>query len=162
MAEARHGCRKTMKVAILALAAVFVGLCGPSFAADPIRLLVPTVTVYPGQLVERGRLEFRHYRPAYAANINAVKKHTQVAGKVAGRTLVPLRPILLSSLRNPHLVKAGKPVRLVFEAGALQISTLGVPLADGEEGDTVRVRNMDSGKILRASVMGDGSLRVAN
>lgn len=149
------------KALLAALSAICLITFGGLAVAEPIRLLVPTVTVYPGQPVDHGRLEFRHYRAGYASKIRAVKEHSQIVGKVAGRTLVPLRPILLKSLRNPHLVKAGKPTRLVYEAGALQISTLGVPLSDGEAGDMVQVRNLDSGKILYARVSGDGSLRVS-
>ena len=46
------------RVAALIVAAVTLVFWSQRSGAEPVRLLVPTVTVYPGQPVYRGRLEF--------------------------------------------------------------------------------------------------------
>ncbi|TIW44389.1 MAG: flagella basal body P-ring formation protein FlgA, partial [Mesorhizobium sp.] len=44
--------------------------------------------------------------------------------------------------------------------GALTISASGVTLQPGAAGDLVKVRNVDSGKIISGTVMGDGTIMV--
>ncbi len=146
-----------------------LGLCataclGVSFAsraaAEPVPFLVPTRTVYPGQEVTKGRLEIRHFRASYGANLRAVKHHQQVRGKVAARTLVPMRPILLKNLREPHLVRPGSRSKLIFSQGTLTITAVVTAQEAGSVGDLIRVRNVDSGKYLMARVRPDGVLEL--
>ncbi len=129
-------------------------------ASEPVPFLVPTRTVYPGQDIARGRLEIRHFRASYGAGLKAVKQHHQVAGKIATKTLVPMRPILLKFLREPHLVRSGARSRLIFSKGNLTITTIVTALQSGSAGDTIRVRNVDSGKYIMARIREDGALEV--
>ena len=84
----------------------------------------------------------------------------QIDGMVAKRTLLPGKLIPLSSVREAYLVEAGTPVRVNYVEGALQISTVGVPLQPGAAGDVVRVRNSESGAVLTGTVMVDGTIKV--
>ncbi len=146
-----------------------LGLCaaaclGVSFAsraaAEPVPFLVPTRTVYPGQDISKGRLEIRHFRASYGATLRAVKQRHQVEGKVAAKTLVPMRPILLKNVREPYIVQSGTRAKLIFSKGNLTITTLVTALQSGSVGDLIRVRNVDSGKRLVARVRPDGVLEV--
>jgi flagella basal body P-ring formation protein FlgA len=58
------------------------------------------------------------------------------------------------------LVEKGAAVEMMFVSGALTISASAVTLESGSAGDLVKVRNIDSGKILSGTVMADGSIRV--
>ncbi|MCP5075708.1 MAG: flagellar basal body P-ring formation protein FlgA [Rhodobacteraceae bacterium] len=146
-----------------------LGLCavaclGVSFAsraaAEPVPFLVPTRTVYPGQDIAKGRLEIRHFRASYGASLDAVKFHRQVKGKVATKTLVPMRPILLKYMRDPHMVRTGARSKLIFSKGNLTITATVTALQSGSVGDVIRVRNIDSGKFIMARVRPDGALEV--
>ncbi|TIO47611.1 MAG: flagella basal body P-ring formation protein FlgA, partial [Mesorhizobium sp.] len=44
--------------------------------------------------------------------------------------------------------------------GALTISAAGVTLQPGAAGDLIKIRNVDSGKIISGTVMADGTIRV--
>ncbi len=129
-------------------------------AAEPVPFLVPTRTVYPGQEISKGRLEIRHFRASYGASLDAVKHHRQVQGKIATKTLVPMRPILLQYLREPHMVRSGTRSKLIFNRGNLTITTTVTALQSGSIGDVIRVRNIDSGKFIMARVRPDGALEV--
>ncbi len=146
-----------------------IGLCavaclGVSFAsrakAEPVPFLVPTRTVYPGQEISKGRLEIRHFRASYGASLDAVKFQREVEGKIATKTLVPMRPILLKYLREPHMVRAGSRSKLIFSKGNLTITATVTALESGSIGDIIRVRNIDSGKSIMARVRSDGDLEV--
>ncbi len=151
-----------MRIGLLGLcAAVCLGVPFASrAAAEPVPFLVPTRTVYPGQDISKGRLEIRHFRASYGASLDAVKFHRQVQGKIATKTLVPMRPILLKNMREPHMIRSGARSRLIFSKGNLTITTTVTALQSGSIGDIIRVRNIDSGKSIMARVRSDGDLEV--
>jgi hypothetical protein len=53
---------------------------------------------------------------------------------------------------NPILVKPRDMVRLVARVGALRVTALGEALQEGRHGETVRVRNVDSSKVVAGRV----------
>jgi flagella basal body P-ring formation protein FlgA len=84
-----------------------------------------------------------------------------VIGKAASRPLPPQTPIRLTALRRPYVVRKGDRVLIEAKQGGLSIQTAGVTKANGELGQTITVSNTDSGKDLRAKVVGPGVVRVA-
>jgi hypothetical protein len=53
---------------------------------------------------------------------------------------------------NPILVKPRDMVRLVARIGAMRVTALGEALQEGRKGETVRVRNVDSSKVVAGRV----------
>ncbi len=84
---------------------------------------------------------------------NVLTDADSLAGKVAGRSLRPGRPILEHEISEPLMVERGKPVTMLFRHGALVISARGRALVDGSEGEIVRVLNIDSGRTVEATVI---------
>ncbi|RVA54437.1 flagellar basal body P-ring formation chaperone FlgA, partial [Mesorhizobium sp. M7A.F.Ca.CA.004.09.1.2] len=85
----------------------------------------------------------------------------ELDGKVAKRTLLPGRYIPSTAIREAWLVEQGASVQIFFIAGGLTISATAVTLQPGVAGDLVKVRNIDSGKILSGTVMADGTIQVS-
>ncbi|UIJ72867.1 flagellar basal body P-ring formation chaperone FlgA [Aurantimonas sp. HBX-1] len=146
--------------AAVALAAMFI-LSVPvrAFSAE-LDMPVPTVVVYPGQNVFERGLD----RKAYVVKDEKlglyVADESMLEGRVARRTLLPGRPILLSDLKLADVVSAGAAVTLVYEADGLMITGLGTALQSAPAGELVRVRNADSGVIVSGVVAPDGSVRI--
>jgi flagella basal body P-ring formation protein FlgA len=63
-------------------------------------------------------------------------------------------------LRDAPLVRKGQMVRVLFDNGSMQISTIGMPEEDGAAGGMVRIRNLTSNKIIYAKVLGDSLVGV--
>lgn len=128
--------------------------------ADRVGFIVPTRTVYAGQPVSEVGLSERMFFikadavPLYVTDIS------QALNKVAKRTLTAGRPISLSALADPVLIERGQSTRLVFTAGDLVITATGVSLQPGSAGDFIKIRNIDSGRVVTGTVLGDGSVRV--
>ena len=85
-----------------------------------------------------------------------------VIGKMARRTLLPGH----GDSRSPGstirvLVVNGAQVKLVYIDGGLSISAVGMALQDGAAGDSVKVRNDDSGVTVTGVVQPDGAVRVS-
>lgn len=84
----------------------------------------------------------------------------EVIGKRAIRPLAVQVPISKSALAQPYLVRKGDQVTIEAKRKGLLIQTIGVTKAVGQVGQTVTVTNQESGKELRAKVVGPGLVRV--
>lgn len=85
---------------------------------------------------------------------------TDVIGKSVARPLQTNNPIRLGMVKKPYAVRKGDRVSIEARRGGLSIQTVGVTKASGELGQTITVANVDSGKELRARVVGPGAVRV--
>jgi flagella basal body P-ring formation protein FlgA len=141
-------------------AAVGLALCCalPALAQEVV--LIPKRVIYPGETVSADALKEVTLKPGKQAPEAVAVTLAELEGKVAKRTLLTGRYIPLSSLREAYLVEKGAAVEVMFVSGALTISASAVTLESGSAGDLVKVRNVDSGKILTGIVMADGSIRV--
>lgn len=147
---------------IAALVALATGLTiavsASSFAKAPVAL-VPTKTIYPGEVLTGAHVEAVEVTNPNLSGGYASEVH-QIDGLIAKQTLLAGRTIPLAALRVPAAVIRGTNVRLVFTIGNLTLSASGAPLTDGAVGDVVRARNLDSGVIVSGTVMRDGTIQV--
>ena len=90
-----------------------------------------------------------------------IRSRAGLVGKMARRTLLPGWAILPNSVNNPRAVVNGAEVRLVYVDGGLTIIASASALQDGAIGDTIKVRNVDSGLTVSGVIQADGSVRVS-
>ncbi|WP_040456922.1 flagellar basal body P-ring formation chaperone FlgA [Hoeflea sp. 108] len=138
----------------------FAMLGGAAMAAEQEVVLVPNRVIYPGEAIALSSLKEVALRPGKVRPDGVATLPAELDGRVAKRTLLPGRYVPVNALREAWLVERGAAVQVVFAAGALMISASGVTLEPGAAGDVVKVRNIDSGKILTGTVMADGSIHV--
>ena len=139
-------------------AAIVFATVGPGSADAGGRVLVPTVTIYPGDIVQAGRLREAEIDDDASGLISAPG---EIEGKIARRTLLAGRPILRNWIDEPVAVANGSAVSLIYEEPGLTIRATGQALEPGRIGDAIRVRNADSGIVVVGSVRPDGAIRVA-
>ncbi|MCO6187124.1 flagellar basal body P-ring formation chaperone FlgA [Rhizobium sp. L1K21] len=140
-----------------ALALSLIGV--PAFAEGDLYAVVPTHTIYPGEVLTASRLEeVKVTNPNLKGDF--AQSISQVEGKVTKRTLMAGHAVYISGLREPFVVNRGEQVRIVYMTNGLQISALGLPLEDAVVGDVIRVRNSDSGLTISGIVLDDGSVKV--
>ena len=56
----------------------------------------------------------------------------------------------------PPLVKRGEIITIAAVNGGLKITATGIAKSNGQEGDTIRVKNSGSGKEILCKVIGPG------
>jgi flagella basal body P-ring formation protein FlgA len=83
---------------------------------------------------------------------------SELAGKSAKRTLIKGEAIPLSALRSPVLVMQGKSVLLKAEGEGFSVSLTATAMESGAQGETIRVRNPESGVIVSGVVGADGTV----
>ncbi len=134
-----------------------------ALAARADEMLVPAakVVIYPGDIVGDDALEDVALSRAGPGGPFALSR-VEVVGKAARRTLLPGRAIPLAAVDNPRVIRNGAEVTMVYIDGALTITTIGAALQDGAVGETVKVRNTDSGVTVQGRVRSDGSVLVSD
>mgnify|MGYP003501331045 FL=1 len=61
----------------------------------------------------------------------------------------------------PPLVKRGQTVTILSATQGLEVRATGEALADGTSGETIRVRNLLTRKVIQATVQDAGLVRVS-
>ena len=79
-----------------------------------------------------------------------------ILGKVAKRTIKSQQVIGPHMLDLPTLITKGDSVIIEAGANGLTISTLGTALQSGKKGRQIRIKNIRSGKVIRAYVIAKG------
>ncbi len=123
---------------------------------------VPTVTIYPGDIIRDAMLTDRDMPGDFAGRRSTVLDRSGLVGKTARRTLLPGLPISTNAVGEPKIVTIGAMVRVVFIEGGLTISTYASALQAGAVGDVIPVRNMESGLTISGTIESDGSIKVSN
>lgn len=144
------------------LAAVLLALLpqAPAFAGETIP--VPTITIYPGDIIRDAMLATRELPEDFAGRGATILSKDALIGKTARRTLLPNLPIPYNAIGEPKVVTVGAMVRVVFVEGGLTISTYGSALKAGSVGDVIPVRNNESGLTVSGRVEQDGTVRVSD
>lgn len=83
-----------------------------------------------------------------------------VAGLAARTNLRPGRPLSRGDFERPQLIARGDQVTLVYEVGAMRLTTKGQAMASGAAGDLIDIMNIQSRRTVTGTVMGRGQVRV--
>ena len=137
---------------------LFIALGAPAAAEDmrapsPKRIIYPGDTITQDMLIEAPIEARSHSGPVALAP-------EDVVGMTSSQTLLPGQSIPMSALRPPRVVRAGAAVSMIYIDGGLEITASGDALQDGVVGETVKLRNEDSGVTVTGRVRADGSVLV--
>jgi flagella basal body P-ring formation protein FlgA len=127
-------------------------------AEEPV-MPVPRVTIYPGDTITNELIVDKPFPGPDDAIVGYLGREGLV-GKVSRQTLLPGQPIPPNAVREPYLIKQGQAALVVFQSGSLVISTSAVPLQPGSVGESISLRNPDSGTTIRGVIQADGTVRV--
>jgi len=120
--------------------------------ATAVRDLQPGETITPDNArVELVDVEQRPSRP-WAPPFGLVTAAPVPAGRA-------IRPDVLHPPAAGVLVERNATVMMQIEGPGFRVTGVGLALEDGRAGDTVRVRNTDTKRIVTARVMPDGTVR---
>lgn len=127
--------------------------------AQEVESPTPKAVIYPGDVI-RSDMLVDDARPVRDSGGPYIENRDMIVGKVARLTLLPGHAIPFSGVSNRKLVANGGQVTLIYSEGGLTIVATGSALQDGSIGDSVRVRNSDSGVTVSGAVQPDGSVMV--
>ncbi len=86
---------------------------------------------------------------------------SQVNGRLAKRAIAPDQILTAAMLKNPDIVSKGQSVIIEAASGNFAIRSAGTALTNGGMGDTIKVRNAQSGRVVEGVIVSEGKIRVA-
>lgn len=95
-----------------------------------------------------------------AGAAGALTDPQQVVGKILRRPLLSDAVVTLDSLEEPRLVRRDDQVMLVAAGSGIEVRMQGRALADGVAGETIKVRNLGSKRVIEGIVEAPGLIRV--
>lgn len=93
-------------------------------------------------------------------NRDTVLEMHGLVGKSPVRGLTPGRAIETAEVQSPPLVLRRTPVRMSYRSPRISIQAIGTAMQDGALGDTIKVRNDNSGLEVEARVVAGGMVEV--
>lgn len=112
-----------------------------------------------GDVIGANDIEFIRMR---ADNVpaSAILDPEKLIGQTPRRVLDAMETVLPDNISAPLAVKKGEYVTLFLTQGGLHLTASGKALENGATGDTVRVVNTSSSRIIEGEVVGAQSIRI--
>lgn len=104
--------------------------------------------------------DFRVEEIAIDGRTEYVKDVQEIAGLVPHRYVRAGSPIATNYFQQPVAVQMGSIVKIIVRHGALQATAKGVAMSRGRIGQTIKVKNEASQKIISAKVIDDQTVEV--
>lgn len=118
-------------------------------------VLVTAAIIDRGQVLGAGDLKLQAQNIARAHH-GFFTRPEQVIGQGARRRLRAGQLLTPQVLSGAQLVKRGQQVRISASRDGIQASTPGQALANGQQGEVIKVRNLSSEKVIQARVIEAG------
>ena len=122
-------------------------------------VLVTTRTVRRGETFTADMVEYRE-RDITAEKNGYYNEFSQLEGLQAKRAVGFDRVVTTGYAEVIPVVLRGDDVTLLLESDYLRVSTRGTALQDGRIGERIRVKNQDTGKLLRGEVVDSATIRI--
>ena len=115
--------------------------------------------VMSGELIGKGDIEWIKVRSTRLQR-DIILDAGDLVGKSPKRGLRAGRPVRASEVRRPLLVSKSSLVTIVLQAPSMLLTSQGSALEQGSDGDTIRVVNTQSNKVIEAQIIGHGRVTV--
>lgn len=114
-----------------------------------------------GDIIKDSDIELRDYPEARTHN-GTITDIASLIGKSPARVISSDRPIREQELGSAAAVKKNDAVKMVYNNGAMSISTTGLAMSDGAKGAVIMVKNLASKKLVQATVQDSSTVIIDN
>jgi flagella basal body P-ring formation protein FlgA len=144
--------KRRRRLAIVAVLLVALPAAGQETRAPSAKAII-----YPGDVITEEMLVDAPLSAQPFGGPVALSS-SDIVGMAAIRTLLPGASIPMSAVAPPRAFRAGTEVKMIYIDGGLTITATGSALQDGVVGQTVKLRNNDSGVTVSGRVRADGAV----
>jgi flagella basal body P-ring formation protein FlgA len=92
--------------------------------------------------------------------IRTMASYADIATSELKRSLAKGQIIYIDDLRERHIVRAGRIIKVEIVKGVISVETTGTPAKDAKMGDFIPVRLSKTNKNVTAEVIGPGKVRI--
>lgn len=125
--------------------------------------LIPVLTRFipAGREITENDIEHKAVRVS-KTNRHTISDAGLVIGKSPRRSIRPGTAIAMNNLGDPVTVEKGKLVSVVLRSGGLFLSVSGRTLEPGGTGQVIRVENINSRKVIQATVINSQEVQITS
>lgn len=123
-------------------------------------VLVSRKTLTRGQTIRSSHFEMRR-REITRCRKEIIENFDDISKMVPKRSIRSQQIISADMFEYPDLIKKGEIVKIILKSGSLTITTKGIALNNGRHGDMIRIKNIDTKRIINAVVAGKSSARLS-
>lgn len=91
---------------------------------------------------------------------NFITNESDIIGMQAKKHFSPGSLVKKTELSRPVVIKMYDPVNITYSSGAIDLKITGTSLGTGAVGDTVRVKNNDSGAVMLGRIINKNTVQV--
>lgn len=125
---------------------------------ENMRIAVPVRTLSRGEIIRQE--DFREIKmDRRELGENVLQDTRRIVGLAARRNLTQGRPLTESDFAKPEFVERNKAVLISFEMNGISLATKGKALGSGAEGDVIPVMNLQSKRVIQATITGPNQVR---
>ena len=124
------------------------------------KLPVPARHLRRGETITANDVVWRQVRSRAGDHI-MVSDLDDIVGLTPRRTLIAGKPIRRTDITPRMVIRKGDQIQVSLSTGSMTLTTRGIALQPGAVGETIRIRNVNSRKIIEATVTkaGDAVIR---
>jgi flagellar basal body P-ring formation protein FlgA len=122
-------------------------------------IVVANTTILKGEYISANKLKLIKQKVS-GQHRRYFKKMKGVVGKEAKRNIMMDKPITANHLRTRYLVKRKHEVIIEAKNSRLMVKMKGIALKNGKSNDRIKVRNINSNKIIEGVVSAEGVVTV--
>ena len=126
---------------------------------DSIKVPVAITNLRKGTEIDQDDLEFKYFAKNKVKG-SSILDITKLIGQVAKKDIKKDSIISFKDVNKPTLIKRNKFVKAYFKMKNMEVKTIAIALQDGKEGDVIRLKNSNSGKIFQGMVDKEGKILV--
>lgn len=116
-------------------------------------------TIRNGHVIKARDITFNKER-AKRLNHDVILNPENLIGMTPRRMVIEGKPIKLSEIEAPQIVRRGQNVTIIFKNGAMELTAMGKALENGSKGDLIRVVNANSSRTVAATITAEKEVRV--
>lgn len=148
--------------ALIGFAAISILSANSSLRAEAVFMPVPIHNVGTGEAFDGFEFVQKAFEVSAIAKVNFIMSLGQLQGMQSTQVLTAGKPVPLSAVQRASDVRKGKTTQAIFAADGIQIQGILVPMSDGSVGQTLHCKNPQSGLVVDAVVLANGSLEVTS
>lgn len=124
-----------------------------------VEVPVPTRHIMPGELINDADVTWQRVR-ADRTTYNTVATLDDIVGQQARRPLTAGRTVRRTDLKALEMVAKGELATVIFKTPFMTLTTRAKALQSGAKGQAIRLRNLQSDKLIQATVVGPNIVTV--
>ena len=122
-------------------------------------IMVASTTLTRGEVLQESDYTFEERDISNAVN-GYITSPDEYHGHLIKRPIRINQVITPHMLQIPKLIRKGERVLVLAETGTLQVRSAGIALEDGIRGDTIRIRNSVSKRVIEGRIISPGVVRI--